>query len=239
MYPRKAPREERSWTWNINIHIGISCNFKGRIFYLEMNSQDPRIDEYISRSAPFAQPILNHLRNLIHRSCPDVVETVKWSFPHFEYSGEILCHMASFKKHCSFGFWKASIMSDPHKLLQTVGKTAMGHLGQITDISELPKDEILLEYINEAARLNKEGIKLPAKPKSVGKTETAVPDYILSALEENKKALATFQNFSPSNRREYLEWITDAKSEATRIKRLETAIEWMAEGKIRHWKYVK
>jgi uncharacterized protein YdeI (YjbR/CyaY-like superfamily) len=204
-----------------------------------MKEQDERIDSYIAKSAVFAQQILIHLRQLIHESCPGVVETIKWGFPHFEYKGEILCHMAAFKKHCSFGFWKASIMNDPHKLLQTIGKTAMGHLGQITDISTLPDDNILKEYIKEAAHLNEKGIKLPVKPKQTDKKETPIPDYILSAISENPEALKTFQNFSPSNKRDYLEWITEAKTEETRYKRLETAVEWMGEGKIRNWKYVR
>ncbi len=204
-----------------------------------MKNQDPRIDSYIAKSATFAQPILIYLRELIHHSCPDVVETIKWGFPHFEYSGEILCSMASFKKHCAFGFWKASIMSDPHKLLQTIGKTAMGSLGQIADISQLPPDAILIDYIKEAASLNKDGIKVPSKVKPGEKKETLVPDYILSALNGNKEALETFDNFSPSNKKEYIEWITEAKTEETRNKRLETAMEWMAEGKGRNWKYMR
>lgn len=202
-----------------------------------MKNQDDRIDHYISKSASFAQPILMHLRALIHKSCPDVVETIKWGFPHFECCGEIVCSMASFKKHCSFGFWKASSMSDPHQLMQRIGKTAMGNLGQLNDISELPPDSILEEYINEAVRLNREGIKRLARPKPAEKKETHTPDYILKALAANADALKTFENFSPSNKKEYVEWITGAKKEDTRNKRLETAIKWMAEGKIRHWKY--
>lgn len=202
-----------------------------------MKNQDKRIDHYIAKSAIFAQPILTHLRQLIHKSCPDVVETIKWGFPHFEYAGEIVCSMASFKMHCSFGFWKASLMNDPHSLLQRMGKTAMGNLGQITDIAVLPPDAIIEEYVKEAARLNSEGIRLPAKPKSDKTKETQTPDDILRALAANKEALKTFENFSPSNKKEYVEWITEAKTEETRNRRLETTIEWMAEGKIRHWKY--
>ncbi len=204
-----------------------------------MKNLDERIDSYISESAVFAQPILVHLRKLIHESCPEVSETLKWGFPHFEYKGEILCSMASFKRHCSFGFWRASIMKDPHNLLQTVGKTAMGHLGQIADISDLPTDEILKEYVKEAALLNEQGIKVPAKPKAAEKKEKPIPDYIVTALSGSQSAMQTFQSFSLSQKKEYIEWITEAKTEATREKRLATAVEWMAEGKIRNWKYVK
>lgn len=204
-----------------------------------MGKKDKRIDHYIANAAPFAQPILNYLRELVHAGCPDVEETMKWSFPHFDYSQEILCSMAAFKKHCSFGFWKASQLSDPYKILELVGKTSMGSLGQITSMNGLPKDRILLSYIKEAAKLNKEGVKPAPRPKTVTKKETEIPAYFLKALNNNKDAKKTFDNFSPSNKREYVNWVTDAKTEVTRKKRLETSIEWMSEGKIRHWKYVK
>jgi uncharacterized protein YdeI (YjbR/CyaY-like superfamily) len=204
-----------------------------------MGKKDKKVDEYILKSADFARPILNHLREVVHEACPDVEETMKWSFPHFDYMDEILCSMASFKKHCAFGFWKASIMPDPHQLLQLVGKTAMGSLGQLTDISDLPSDKILKQYIKEAAKLNKAGIKATPRKKTTEKKPVAPPDYLLKALDKNKKAKTTFQNFSDSQKREYIEWMTEAKTEETKLKRLETAIEWMAEGKIRNWKYVK
>ena len=204
-----------------------------------MGKRDKRIDVYIANSAPFAQPILNHLRELVHTGCPDAEETMKWSFPHFDYFGEILCSMASFKKHCSFGFWKASLLSDPDQLLETVGKTSMGSLGQITDLSDLPADRVIIKYIKEASRLNKEGVKVTAKAKVPVKRDLMIPEYFIKALTKNKKALKTFDKFSNTNRKEYVDWVTGAKTEDTRNKRLETAIEWMAEGKIRHWKYVR
>jgi uncharacterized protein YdeI (YjbR/CyaY-like superfamily) len=204
-----------------------------------MGKRDKRIDLYIANSAPFAQPVLNHLREMVHTACPGAEETIKWSFPHFEYSGEILCSMAAFKKHCTFGFWKATLMTDPDQLLQRMGKTAMGSFGQITQLSDLPSDRILIKYIKEAAKLNEEGIRVIAKAKKPPKTKLEVPDYFTKALVKNKKAHKTFEGFSNTNKKEYVEWITEAKSEATRTKRLETAIEWMSEGKIRHWKYAR
>lgn len=203
-----------------------------------MAKKDKRVDAYIAKSAPFAKPILNHLRELIHKACPDVEETIKWGFPHFEYHG-VLCSVASFKNHCAFGFWKASIMKDPHKILTPVAKTAMGHFGQLKSPSDLPSDKILTLYIQEAMRLNLEGIKRPAKEKPAEKKELVAPDYLKAALKKNKKALKTFEDFSFTNKKEYIEWVTEAKNEETRNKRLNTAVEWMAEGKIRHWKYVK
>ncbi len=199
-------------------------------------STDSRIDEYIKNSAPFAQPILQHLRLLVHSACPQVEETMKWSFPHFDYKG-ILCSMASFKQHCSFGFWKGSVMKDSKQLLTIVGETDMARFDKITSLRDLPADKILIAYIKEAVRLNEEGIKLPAKEKTIGKAKISMPEELTAALKKNKKALATFEQFSPSHKREYLEWITESKTDATREKRIETTIEWLSEGKSRHWKY--
>ena len=199
---------------------------------------DPRIDDYISKSAPFAQPILKHLRLLVHRACPGVTETIKWSFPHFDYYG-ILCSMAAFRQHCSFGFWKASIMKDPQNILTRVGKTAMGHFEKITSLKDLPSDKIMIAYIQQAANLNEEGIKVPEKVKRAGKNEIPMPEGLALALKRNKKAQFTFDNFSPSHKREYLEWITEAKTDATREKRIATTIEWLNQGKNRNWKYQK
>ena len=203
-----------------------------------MGKTDKRIDDYIKKSAEFAKPILSHLRKLVHNACPSVEETTKWGFPHFQYKGAILCSMASFKQHCAFGFWKASLMSDRDKLF-VQGEAAMGHLGKITSMKDLPSDKVLTAYIKEAAKLNEEGIKLPTRSKSTEKKELTVPEYFKKALSKNKKALSTFGNFSYSNKKEYVEWVTEAKTEETRNSRMETSIEWMAQGKIRNWKYLK
>ncbi|WP_153796341.1 YdeI/OmpD-associated family protein [Foetidibacter luteolus] len=198
---------------------------------------DARIDAYIEKSAAFAQPILRHIRQLVHKACPGVQETMKWSFPHFDYGNEMMCSMAAFKQHCAFGFWKARLMKDADKLSD--GNTeAMGHLGRITSLQDLPADKVLISYIKEAALLNENKVKLPSKAKAE-KKEVNVPADLQKALKANKAAAATFSNFSYSNKKEYVEWITGAKTEATRSSRLATAIEWMAEGKIRNWKYVK
>lgn len=207
-----------------------------------MKNTDARIDAFIARSAPFAQPILIHLREMVHLACPEVNETIKWGMPSFEYGESILCGMAAFKNHCSFSFWRGSALTDPHNVLQELGeKSGMGHFGKMTDISQLPDDKILIEYIQEAMKLNEKGVK--ALPKTrVKKTTPATitpPDYFLEKLKETPEALATFTGFSPSHKREYIEWITEAKTEATRHKRMLQAIQWMAEGKPRNWKYMK
>jgi uncharacterized protein YdeI (YjbR/CyaY-like superfamily) len=201
-------------------------------------SKDKRIDKYIADAQPFAQPILKHIREVVHKACPDIQETMKWSFPHFDYKGMMLCSMAGFKQHCVFMFWKQSIMKDPHKIFGA--RDAEGGLGRIKSIKDMPSDKILIEYIKQAMKLNDAGVTLPKKEtKSSEKKELVVPDYLKKALAKNAKAKKTFENFSPSNRKEYITWLTEAKSEETRNSRLRLAIEWMAEGKIRNWKYLK
>lgn len=204
-----------------------------------MAHTEPQIDEYILKSADFAKPVFNHLRSIIHSACPEVKETIKWSFPNFEYARSILCSMASFKQHCAFTFWLGAQMSDPYKILAGVGeKTSMGQLGQIKTIADLPSDEIMTQYIKEATTLINKGIKKPVKEK-VSLKEPEIPGYLLSALQQNEIALKNFEKLSSSNKKEYLEWITEAKTEATRNKRITATIEWMQEGKSRNWKYMK
>jgi len=198
-----------------------------------MPTKDPRIDAYIARSADFAKPILLHLRKLVHTACPDVEETMKWSFPHFMQKG-MLCGMAGFKQHCSFGFWKASLIFGDG----TSSDNTMGHFGRLTALSDLPADKVLIGYIKKAVELNEAGIKVPAKPKSKAKKDLVVPPYFLAALKKNKKALAAFGGFSYSHKKEYVQWITEAKREETRNKRIATALEWLAKGKPRNWKYM-
>lgn len=199
-----------------------------------MGTRDPRIDVYIEKSAGFAQPILTHIRAIVHEACPNVEETMKWSSPHFDYLG-MMCGMAAFKEHCAFGFWKASLVLDDKN---ATAQDAMGHFGRITSISDLPSKSTLVSYIKKAMALNEQQVK-PMRPPKRPKKPLATPEYFMQALKKNKKALATFDRFSPSHKREYVEWVTEAKSEETREKRLATAVEWMAEGKPRNWKYMK
>ena len=194
------------------------------------------IDEYIANAEDFAKPILTHLRKLVHEACPDVEEKMRWSFPHFDHKG-MMISMASFKNHCAFTFWKQKLMADPEGVFSEAGE-GMGSLGKIGSKKDLPSDKVLKAYINEAVRLNDEGVKLPTAKKTP-KKEAAVPDDLAASLKKNKKAQKAFDDFSPSHRREYIEWITEAKREATREKRLAQTIEWLAEGKPRNWKYEK
>jgi len=198
-----------------------------------MATKDPRIDAYIAKSADFAKPILKHLRKVVHAGCLDVQETMKWSMPHFDYKG-VMAGMAAFKEHCAFGFWKESLVFDSGK---TAEKTAMGSFGCIKSLADLPNEKTLIGYVKKAAALNDAGIKAPGRTQPKKKEPFAVPDYFTAALKKNPKARKTFENFPPSKRREYVEWVTEAKREETRKERLATSIQWLAEGKTRHWKY--
>jgi uncharacterized protein YdeI (YjbR/CyaY-like superfamily) len=194
---------------------------------------DPRVDAYIARAQPFAQPILRHLRTLVHDACPGVEEGIKWSHVHFDYKG-MFCGMAAFKAHCTFGFWKHTLLVDRGLLEGPV--SGMGSFGKIESLDELPPDRKIISVIRSAAKLNDEGVKT-TRPKHAPKPAVKVPSYFTAAVKKNKRAHAAFQEFSPSHRREYVEWITEAKSDETRQRRMATAIEWMAKGKSRNWKY--
>lgn len=207
-----------------------------------MGTKDPRVGAYIAKSVEFAKPILTHLREVIHKTCPTVEETIKWSFPHFMYKGpadrsaRVLCSMASFKRHCAFGFWYADT-GDSSREAQT--GPAMGQYGRITTLGDLPKDKVLVQQIKEAVKVHDAGVKPRTSARPTEKKELEIPDYFTAALKKNKKALATFDEFNYSSKKDYVEWVVEAKTGETRKKRLETAIEWMSEGKSRHWKYMK
>ena len=196
-----------------------------------MPNKDPRVDAYIERSADFAKPILSHIRKLIHKASPKVSETVKWSMPAFEYKG-LVCNLAAFKQHCAFGFWKQSLLE---KDAFPAEKTAMGSFGRITSKKDLPPDDVIIKLVQQAVELNENGVKVDKK-KPVVKKEIVVPDYLTAALKKNKAAQKTFEDFPYSCKKEYVDWLTEAKTDATRDKRLATTLEWLAEGKRRNWK---
>src|SRR4051812_33353592 len=171
-----------------------------------MGTKDPKVDTYISNAAEFAKPILKHLRKLVHASCPEVNETIKWRFPHFEYQG-VLCSMAAFKEHCAFGLWKERLILGESK---TVEKRGMGSFGCIRSLSDLPGEKVLVGYVKKAAALNQAGIKGPRRTQSKPREPIPVPDYFRAALQQNGKARQTFDKFPPGKQREYLEWVTEA-----------------------------
>ena len=204
-----------------------------------MPKTDPRVDAYIAKAADFAKPLLTHFRAIVHEACPDAEETIKWGTPSWQYAGSSLCSMAAFKQHCSFGFWRANLLTLNGKPL---GFGADGQLSHLTSKQDLPTRRVLVALVKHAAKLNASGVKAsvmsgsrsrgPVKP-------AAVPADFTRALAANKRARDNFESFSPSHRREYIEWISGAKQEVTRAKRLATALEWLAEGKQRNWKYMK
>jgi hypothetical protein len=199
-----------------------------------MVQKNPAVDAYIVNAAAFAQPILRRLRKCVHQACPEVEEKIKWGMPFFDHHG-MMCSMAAFKQHCAFSFWK-------HKLLAAEGLvpadgSAMGQFGRIAKVSELPDDAALLRLIRRAVELNDGGIKAAPRPRSPKKPPPQLSAEFVAALRRNKAARETFDNFSSTNQRDYAEWIAEAKTEATRARRLATALEWLAEGKARHWKY--
>jgi uncharacterized protein YdeI (YjbR/CyaY-like superfamily) len=208
---------------------------------LANESFNPRVDAYIAKAQPFAKPILEQLRELVHKGCPGVEETIKWSRPFFEYKGVILANMSGFKEHCSFGFWGAEIAA----VLREAGiehHEGMGTLGKITSVKDLPSNKQMLEWIRKAAGFVDSGaytspIAMRNRVVKAPKAAVEAPPAFAAALKKNKKAAATFEAFSPSCKREYVEWIADAKREETRDKRIAQAVEWIAEGKQRNWKY--
>ena len=194
-------------------------------------SRDPRIDAYIAKQADFARPILDHIRRVLHESGPELEETIKWSMPHFTYKGRLFAGFAAFKAHATFGLWQAS---------SVIGETgaereAMGQFGRLTSIADLPPEDELKELIRRAATVAEQGPK--PRPKKPPKPPLETPDDLSAALDRAPAARATFDGFPPSCRREYVEWVVDAKRPETRAKRIAQAVEWMAEGKRRNWKY--
>ncbi len=190
-----------------------------------MPKRDPRVDAYIAKSAEFAKPILNRIRKVVHAVCPDAMETIKWNSPFYERKG-ILIATPAFKKHCALIFWKGKLF---------LGKERE-KFRRIASLADLPGVKILTGFIRQAVALNESGIKAP-RPGPKLKMEVAAPDYFLAALKKNRKAIAAFENFSPSHKREYVKWITEAKREETRARRIRIAIEQMTRGKSRNWKY--
>ena len=197
-------------------------------------SKSPAVDAYIANSAEFARPILSKLRTLMHKACPQIEETMKWSAPFFEYKG-VVANMAAFKQHASFGFWKRKLMADPAGLFPARGDSSMGGK-KFRSLADLPPDSVLVRYIKAAVALNESGAKVPRPPRKK-RPPPRVPAELAAAFRKNAKARAAFDSFTPSQQREYVEWITEAKREATRRSRLEQSVLWMAQGKTRHWKY--
>jgi uncharacterized protein YdeI (YjbR/CyaY-like superfamily) len=200
-----------------------------------MAKKDPNVDRFIREAAPFARPILKRIRSLVHRGCPQAEETIKWGMPFFMVDGKILCAVGAFKAHCNFGFWKG------RSILAADGsraKVGMGQrYGRITAVGELPSAKELSMYIKQGIELNAKVGQAKRPATKSAKPALRMPPDFARALRATPKANRMFADFSPSKKKEYVEWIVDAKTEETRERRMETAVEWIAQGKSRNWKY--
>jgi uncharacterized protein YdeI (YjbR/CyaY-like superfamily) len=197
-----------------------------------MTTTDPRVDTYVDKAQEFAKPILVRIRAMVHEACPDVHETIKWSSPFFDYKGQMMCAMAAFKEHCALIFWKASLIEG----VPPNGDKSRGSFGRLTSVKDLPSKKAFAGYIKAAMALNDAGITVK-RAKSKPKPEAKAPKELAAALSKNRKAKAAFEKFPPGQRREYCDWIAEAKREETKAARVAQAIEWIAEGKTRNWKY--
>jgi len=202
---------------------------------------NPKVDLYIAQAKPFAQPILHHLRALVHQACPGVEESIKWSRPFFEYKGQIFGNMSAFSAHCSFGFWGQEIGAVLRDA-KAVKEEGMGSLGKITKVEDLPDKKQMLQWLKQAKTFIDSGqytspIASRNKVVKAPKPQLPTPPEFLEALKSHPKAQQTFESFAPSCKREYLEWFASAKLQPTKEKRIAQAIEWLSEGKQRNWKY--
>ena len=201
---------------------------------------NPAVDAYIANAESFAQPILAHWRSLVHHYCPDGTEVVKWSFPHFEYKGDNLCVIAAYKNHCSFAFLKAELMTDPRLKANKDLKPIKRFLGKITRMEDLPPDDEFVAMLKDAMLLNEQDIKVTREKPTKDKPKILdTPDYLQAALAAHPTAKEVFESKSNSFRKEYIIWISDAKTDDTRQKRIAEALAWIAEGKGRFWKHQK
>ena len=200
-----------------------------------MGTRDSRVDAYIEKQKEFAKPILAHIRELVHALCPDADEDIKWGAPFFMYAGAPLCQMAAFKEHAALGFWKAALLEGLAPNSNNGGESA-GNFGRLKTVKDVPSRKVLAPLVKAAMKLNEDGVVVPKK-RTTARAEPEVPAELRSALDENRKARTVFEQFPPSHRREYVEWIAEAKRDETRAKRVAQAVEWMAEGKQRNWKH--
>lgn len=201
-----------------------------------MGKRIAAIDAYISRQQPFAIPILERLRDLVHETCPGVVEVIKWGHPNFEYKGPF-AGMAAFKAHATFGFWKDALLRKGSAPLGKSDEKAMGSFGRLTSLADLPGERAMRALIRRAMKLNDDGVKLPSRSATRKPIVVRPPAYFLAAVRSNRRALATWEGLAPSHRRDYVEWVTGAKTEPTRERRLATTVTWLSEGKRHNWKY--
>ncbi|MFO0981250.1 MAG: DUF1801 domain-containing protein [Planctomycetota bacterium] len=164
-----------------------------------MAKTNARFEARIKQAAPFARPILTHLRAVMHATLPEVEEDLKWGHPTFLYKG-IFASVAAFKQHCTFGFWKHDLLVEQ---LSAADQKAMAGCGRITSVADLPNEKTLARIIKAAAKLNDDGVKpVRAKPRPVKDRVVEVPPDLRAALHRDAKARAAFDAFSYSHKTE-------------------------------------
>ncbi|CAN5397665.1 hypothetical protein BH10PSE12_BH10PSE12_13930 [soil metagenome] len=198
------------------------------------SGHDPRVDAYIAAKADFARPILTHLRDRVHAGCPDIVEAMKWGMPFFVHKGQNVCHMAAFKAHAAFGFWRGGGAGTDRG---QENSSAMGQFGRIVGLDDLPSDDALAAQIADAVALIDAGGKPSRVKREAPRAALPVAPELLAAIMAQPAAAAVWAGFSPGKIRDYAEWIGEAKQVTTRDKRIAQAVEWIAQGKDRNWKY--
>lgn len=202
-----------------------------------MSQSSKQVDQYIKNAPEYAQPILVKIRKAFHKGCPELEETIKWGIPYFVCDG-MLGGMAAFKKHVGFGFWRSNELDDPAGLFETgTGAKQSMCTAKVHNLKELPTQKVLVDYVRRAVKLNRADSSKPKKKSPKKKITTRTPADLAALLKKNKPAKVTFDALAPSHKRDYIQWITEAKRDATRQQRLKTTIEWLAEGKRRNWKY--
>jgi uncharacterized protein YdeI (YjbR/CyaY-like superfamily) len=194
-------------------------------------SRDPRIDAYVAKAQPFARPILEKVRERVHAVVPRAEETIKWGMPAYTLDGKILLITAAFKAHAALNFWRGQELRG-----DKANADAMGQFGKLASVADLPSDSELDRLMKEAAEVAKNA-PAPRKAKHGPKAAPEMHPDFSAALAKAPKAKAALDGLPPSAQRDYLEWISEAKQDSTRAKRIATAVEWLSEGKRRHWKY--
>ena len=197
-----------------------------------MGTRDKRIDAYIAKAAPFARPILTRIRADVHTACPDVEESLKWGAPAYLHHG-ILCISAAFKAHCALVLWRAPLIAGAVK-----SRDSRGHFGKLTSVKDLPTKPVLVKLLKQAVTVNESGTRRSQRAAPKAKKAVLVPADLAAGLRKSAKARKEWADFSPSARREYIDWITEAKRPETRAERLKTTLQWVAQGKPRNWKYM-
>lgn len=198
-------------------------------------SKNSDIDNYIAGKAPFAQEILTHLRQIIHNAAPDITETIKWRQPCFEHNG-LVCSVAAFKKHVTFSFFKGKLLNDSNNIFPTSDNNELTSL-KFSVLADIPQDDILTAFIQQAIALNADSNCKRKSTQRKDKDTLVMPNDLAAALASTPAAQSTFNNFSYSKQKDYIEWLTSAKRETTRVTRLATTVQWLSEGKARNWKY--